>query len=246
MGLQTEHAAAAALTATAPCDRAGGPGAAPQDDDAFTADPAPTSDDDDASTASLTPTAARLAEVATAAAEAMSSINERVACAVCGCSVQTVDTEPRGVTEAPDAKWKLKLAAPAHLHAELRQQYVLGQRDEDADRDVHPAWCTMLLCPASLYDSADFGTPAIDVCRGCHTSLSGSSRSPPKDAIANGNWRGLASAVPALAAVEPHVSPPRFARSSPVALRRPCAAHLHPTPQADVDTGVNASLAARA
>lgn len=114
------------------------------------------------------------------------------------------------VTEAPDAKWKSKLKAPDHLHPELRRQHVLGGRDEDADADVHPEWSTMLLCPEALHPHADEpGQCAVDVCKRCQRSLRSVSVRPPKESIANGNWRGSASKVPELAAVEPHVSLPR-------------------------------------
>ena len=58
---------------------------------------------------SLAPRPARLAHVASAAAEAMRSISTRVPCAVCCCSVQESTTAPVTVSERPNPRWLAKL-----------------------------------------------------------------------------------------------------------------------------------------
>ena len=63
-----------------------------------------------------------------------------------------------------------------------------------------------LLCPASLYDSGA-GEWSVDVCNTCKSSLDNArSTSPPKNSIANGNFRGRASAVPELSGLPEAVS----------------------------------------
>ena len=57
----------------------------------------------------LAPGPERLAQVATAAAEAMRSISVRAPCAVCCCSVQEADTVPVSVSESPNPLWLAKL-----------------------------------------------------------------------------------------------------------------------------------------
>lgn len=131
-------------------------------------------------TESLTPSPARLAEIGAAAAQDMDDIRNRVACAVCCCSVKEADTSPTLVTEQPPARWLSKLAvlSSMNLHAELRAQYQL-QHDE---ADVHPQWLDMLLYRDSTYSSGP-GEWSIDVCDSCRRSLNGTSKSPPKNSI---------------------------------------------------------------
>ena len=131
-------------------------------------------------TESLTPSPARLAEIGAAAAQDMDEIRDRVACAVCCCSVKVVDTSAALVTEQPPARWlsKLQVLSSMNLHVELRAQYQL----QDADADVHPQWLDMLLYPDSTYSSAP-GEWSIDVCDSCRRSLNGTSKSPPKNSI---------------------------------------------------------------
>ena len=161
----------------------------------------------------LAPTPAHLAQVATAAADAMRSITVRVPCAVCCCSVQEADTAKISVSDAPPDGWhtKLKAKVAMNLHPELRAQYDLGAANVDAN--VHPDWRAMLLYPPSLYES---GTDdwSVDVCTSCANSLNSRSQTgnPPKSSIANGNYRGFVTSVPELAAV-------------PETVRAACLAH---------------------
>lgn len=66
---------------------------------------------------SLAPRPARLAHVATAAAEAMRSISTRVPCAVCCCSVQEAVTAPVIVSERPNPRWLAKLKVSGSVRA---------------------------------------------------------------------------------------------------------------------------------
>ena len=156
---------------------------------------------------SLAPTPARLAQVATAAADAMRSITVRVPCAVCCCSVQEADTAKVSASEAPPDGWhtKLKVNVAMNLHPELRAQHDLGAANSDAN--IHPEWRAMLMYPPSLYES---GTDdwSVDVCTSCANSLNGRSETgnPPKNSIANGNYRGFVTSVPELAVVPETVS----------------------------------------
>ena len=59
--------------------------------------------------------------------------------------------------------------------------------------------CSRLLCPTSLHCSG-LGDWWVDVCKTCKSSLDAKRTvSPPKNSIANGNFRGYASLVPELA-----------------------------------------------
>ena len=155
----------------------------------------------------LAPTPAHLAQVATAAADAMRSITVRVPCAVCCCSVQEADTAKVSVSDGPPDGWhtKLKVKVAMNLHPELRAQYDLGAANGDAN--VHPEWRAMLMYPPSIYES---GTDdwSVDVCTSCANSLNGRSETgnPPKNSIANGNCRGFVTSVPELAVVPETVS----------------------------------------
>jgi len=121
------------------------------------------------------------------------------------------------------------------LHPDLRAQYDVGAGDP-ADANVHPDWRHMLLYPLSLHSS---GTDewSIDVCTSCKTSLDGkSTKNPPKNSIANGNYRGFVSMMPDLADVPEQVRVLSFSRTGPlcVFVRQPLSvltqARPRPTP----------------
>lgn len=63
---------------------------------------------------SLAPPPSRLAQVATAAAEAMRSISNRTPCAICCCSVQEADSVAVSVSEGPEPRWLEKLKVCVH------------------------------------------------------------------------------------------------------------------------------------
>ena len=66
--------------------------------------------------------------------------------------------------------------------------------------------CSRLLCPTSLHCSG-LGDWCVDVCKTCKSSLDAKRTvSPPKNSIANGNFRGYASLVPELADLPEPVS----------------------------------------
>ena len=107
-----------------------------------------------------------------------------------------------------------QVTATMNLHPELRAQYDLVAADA-GDANVHPDWRQMLLFPCSAYPS-DTDEWSVDVCTSCKTSLDGRSEHPPKNSIANGNYRGFASKTPGLADVPEQVGVRRIRATLPL------------------------------
>ena len=107
-----------------------------------------------------------------------------------------------------------QVTATMNLHPELRAQYDLVAADA-GDANVHPDWRQMLLFPCSAYPS-DTDEWSVDVCTSCTTSLNGRSEHPPKNSIANGNYRGFASKTPGLADVPEQVGVRRIRATLPL------------------------------